>query len=106
MAVCADCDQEMLEVPGCTGTKRLAIKLGLGVYQMFERIPFQDPQDPFRVPNERCHDCNVERGEVHHRMCDAETCPRCRDQLISCECEAPAARKLTESQWKELLNHE
>lgn len=102
MATCLDCDQEMLAVAGCTGTAALRMKLGLGLYEMFQRIPFQGPQDVFRVPDERCHDCNAERGEIHHRKCDAETCPRCLGQLISCECEAPPEFKLTENEWKEL----
>jgi hypothetical protein len=96
----------MLVAPGCTGAFELPINLGPGVFETFKRIPFQGPQDAFRVPDERCHDCNVERGEIHHRRCDAETCPRCGGQLISCDCEAPAEHKLTESQWKELMDNE
>ncbi len=104
MAVCGHCDREMLEASGCT---KAVVPLRIGVeVRDYERIRFQDSQDPFRVPDERCHDCNAERGELHHRRCDVETCPRCKGQLISCDCVAPADHKLTESQWKELMDHE
>lgn len=102
MAVCKDCNGEMLEVAGCEGTQRLRMKLGNGVSQVYERIPYQGTRDAFRVPNERCHDCGVERGRMHHRKCDMETCPRCLGQLISCECEAPAPFKLGDAEWEQL----
>ena len=34
----------------------------------------------------RCHDCGVPYGYIHHIGCDCEMCPKCGDQLISCEC--------------------
>lgn len=34
-----------------------------------------------------CHDCAVVRGQLHVPGCDAEQCPRCEGQLISCPCE-------------------
>ena len=42
-----------------------------------------------RIPNdtERCHDCGAGYGEIHHWGCDAERCPVCGLQLISCDCE-------------------
>ncbi|MGH8919215.1 MAG: hypothetical protein ACRD0H_12960, partial [Actinomycetes bacterium] len=33
-----------------------------------------------------CGDCNVLPGAVHHHGCDAERCPACRRQSISCGC--------------------
>ncbi len=33
-----------------------------------------------------CHDCGVIKGQVHLLDCDMERCPRCKEQLISCEC--------------------
>lgn len=35
--------------------------------------------------SEKCHDCQVERGELHEKGCDVEQCPECRTQLISCD---------------------
>lgn len=39
--------------------------------------------------NERCHDCGIlnKPGNVHHVNCDMERCPKCGDQLISCDCD-------------------
>lgn len=34
-----------------------------------------------------CHDCAVVQGQLHVPGCDAEECPRCHGQLISCPCE-------------------
>ena len=39
------------------------------------------------IEGERCHDCNAKVGEYHHPGCDAEACPVCGEQLISCVCE-------------------
>jgi hypothetical protein len=33
-----------------------------------------------------CHDCGCKHGELHTRGCDAERCPFCHGQLISCSC--------------------
>jgi len=32
----------------------------------------------------RCHDCNVEEGQLHLEGCDNERCPICKRQLLSC----------------------
>ena len=40
----------------------------------------------FNEPNGRCHDCNIKHGGKHHPGCDAERCPKCGGQLISCGC--------------------
>lgn len=34
----------------------------------------------------RCHDCGVVDGGIHHPGCDAEECPKCGGQIISCDC--------------------
>lgn len=33
-----------------------------------------------------CHDCNVKEGELHQMGCDMEICPKCKGQLLSCDC--------------------
>lgn len=37
---------------------------------------------------EICHSCNIlnKEGNYHHFGCDMEKCPRCKKQLISCNC--------------------
>lgn len=37
-------------------------------------------------PNCTCHDCGCAVGEQHTLRCDAERCPACGGQLISCDC--------------------
>jgi hypothetical protein len=33
-----------------------------------------------------CNDCNAPEDGYHHPGCDMERCPRCRGQLITCDC--------------------
>ena len=35
---------------------------------------------------ERCHSCGARVGYSHHLYCDVEACPRCRGQLLFCDC--------------------
>lgn len=65
MAKCRYCHQEMKDGVGCTA--------GLG------RLPNDD--------DEPCHDCACPPGTLHHPGCDAERCPDCGGQAISCGCE-------------------
>lgn len=41
--------------------------------------------------NTRCHDCGIlnKPGNYHHIGCDVERCPKCKGQLISCDCDFP-----------------
>jgi len=41
---------------------------------------------PFDQMTERCGDCGVPKGAVHHHGCDLEQCPCCRGQLLLCGC--------------------
>ena len=46
-----------------------------------------DNHDPDATyESRRCHDCNVMPGGYHHPGCDAERCPACKGQIISCNC--------------------
>lgn len=36
--------------------------------------------------NATCHDCGCGVGELHHLNCDAQRCPACGLQFISCDC--------------------
>jgi hypothetical protein len=36
--------------------------------------------------NERCYDCGIRFGGIHHYGCHVEQCPECLDRLITCHC--------------------
>ena len=36
--------------------------------------------------NETCHDCGCKVKECHSLHCDAQRCPACGGQFISCDC--------------------
>lgn len=74
MATCNDCKREMLVASTC-----------LTVPMVIERQPYNRRRYP-KAARARCYDCGVEPGGVHHFGCDEERCPRCRHQLIMCEC--------------------
>lgn len=83
MAVCALCERDMLKTDSCVETP---IKIDS---REFAPIPFGDTRD--LIPNDakgggRCHDCNVADGGFHHVHCDAEACPNCGGQYLSCDC--------------------
>ena len=82
-AVCSDCGKEMAPGNGCTCS---SIMLGGKTY---ERIKVGDERDfePNMSAGEVCHDCNAGVGQYHHSGCDAERCPACGGQLITCDCE-------------------
>lgn len=81
-AVCSDCGKEMSPGTGCGCSH---IMLGGKDY---ERIKAGDDLDfdPNMEVGDVCHDCNAGLGQYHHSGCDAERCPVCSGQLISCDC--------------------
>lgn len=54
----------------------------------YRRIPNGDPSD-LLAGNEvlPCHDCAALPGQLHAFGCDAERCPTCQGQLLTCDCE-------------------
>lgn len=50
---------------------------------MTDRIPYGE-ETHIDWELDQCHDCGVERGELHRVGCDAEQCPVCGTQLIAC----------------------
>ena len=74
---CQDCGQEMNEARSCTFRN---IKIDGEIYKR--------DTDYYDV-NDRCHDCNIVNGNgnIHHFGCDIERCPKCGEQIISCDCD-------------------
>lgn len=78
MATCNDCGQEMLTAKSCTYTH---VKIG---DRWYKRVT------DYHDINQRCHDCGIVNGKVHHFGCDMERCPMCRGQLFCCDCDIKA----------------
>ena len=84
MAKCEYCEEEMLKSDGC-----LTTQLTMNDGKDYDRIAVGDEYDMFYgIEDEtfRCHDCNALNGHFHYAGCDCEICPKCHEQLISCEC--------------------
>ena len=61
------------KVTEAQGLKR--IKIGNKIYK---RVPCGSHQ---------CGDCAVIHGQLHVPGCDMERCPKCRGQILSCDCD-------------------
>lgn len=79
MAICQACHLEMLSADDCPANRFLKYDDG-GVLPS-STYHFDDPYG-------RCSDCGIKHGNYHHPHCDIEQCPRCKDQLLSCDCMA------------------
>jgi hypothetical protein len=55
-----------------------------------------------RRSKQRCGDCNVLPGRIHHHGCDLEDCPACGGQSISCGCVWAGEEHLTEDWLEEM----
>jgi len=55
--------------------------------EQFDRVPYHPDYGP---QDQRCHDCNILRGGLHHPGCDMERCPGCHGQAIACDCDEPS----------------
>jgi len=81
MTVCKLCNREMHTAQGCV---KVLFKYKDG--KTLDPIKFGHPGDLMYTDTKQCHDCNCKVGHYHHSGCDAEACPRCRGQAISCDC--------------------
>lgn len=78
MAICAFCKKEMSD-DNTESCDKLTICFADGPNMVPSTFHFNEP-------NGRCHDCNIKHGGYHHPGCDVERCPRCNNQLITCNC--------------------
>ena len=53
--------------------------------QKFERVRYGAETNGWDAAKP-CHDCAVVKGQLHVLSCDAEQCPKCREQCLSCDC--------------------
>jgi len=76
MVKCRDCGREMMSARGCNCGK---IVINGQLYQRDTK---------YSDVNKRCHDCGrINKPRYfHHFGCDIERCPRCKRQLIACNC--------------------
>ncbi|KKL97001.1 hypothetical protein LCGC14_1838840 [marine sediment metagenome] len=82
MATCEHCKEDMLKVRSCPTNHHLVDDQGT----IWETIPFILFREREGRLSNGCHDCNVQIGARHHHNCDMERCPKCGNQLISCDC--------------------
>jgi len=84
-AICTDCGKGMLSAKGCNHTHFLYPDGTL-----LPRHPVGTGRDhgvaKSRPRKDRCTDCGAIPGTYHHGGCDAEKCPRCGHQVLSCHC--------------------
>jgi hypothetical protein len=79
VTICGYCNKDMSEVSSC---REVAITINKEIYKP---VPYGQ-ETRINWESERCHDCSIKRGGLHHPGCDVEECPVCHGQLISCGC--------------------
>lgn len=78
MAECQWCFQEMMVSCSCHENNVVEFPNG----EVLPSVPYHNSYGE----SSPCHDCNAPEGGFHHPGCDAERCPICQGQLISCGC--------------------
>ena len=92
---CKICGRDMNKDNGCSLSSLYINKI------KYTRIKVGDPDDLRSIPKgKRCPDCGAKYGYYHHYCCDGETCPKCHQQLLSCECEDVDMKN-----WTEILDY-
>jgi hypothetical protein len=76
-ATCSACHREKLVATSCTVAEVILANGGV-----LPRVRFS-PRDG-ASPDDRCADCHVGPGGLHHLGCDLELCPSCGQQASFC----------------------
>jgi len=76
----------MLEADSCTGNTLSSDGLDYARVRFGSEAQWSDPQWKALgiEQGDRCGDCGVSVGGLHHLDCDMEECPKCKGQLIEC----------------------
>jgi hypothetical protein len=93
-AICAACNQQMLDGGSCTLTK---VSIDDRLYSRFTKDSGEEddcwiavggvaPSVVHETRTPLCDDCGIRTGGYHHPDCDMERCPKCGRQQISCGC--------------------
>ncbi len=81
VAICIYCGNDMIYGTSCTEASIRIGGLDYPPVRCGEETGYR-----FAEVTERCGDCGVPKGAVHHHGCDLEQCPACEAQLLSCGC--------------------
>ena len=80
--LCEYCQRDVSQHAGCA---MATYRLGGGT--IYERIRYGEEYGDWVVaPDLPCYGCGCPPGTWHHAGCDAEICPRCGGQAVSCPC--------------------
>jgi hypothetical protein len=55
--------------------------------KLFPRVPYGEEGEDWGAGSHPCGDCAVAKGQLHFPDCDAERCPACDGQAMSCDCD-------------------
>ncbi|HYC83023.1 MAG TPA: hypothetical protein VEB60_00535 [Candidatus Paceibacterota bacterium] len=85
MARCEQCLQQFHQADACTW-QHVEIEGQVygreGTYAFGKRF-----EQAVNADKDRCDDCGVLAGSVHHFGCTLERCPRCGEALATCACD-------------------
>jgi hypothetical protein len=86
------CDSERVVERGDGATRP---PIPYGGESRWEEGDFEPPSG-----DDRCHDCGVLAGALHHPGCDMEECPFCGGQYLACACSTNEnSRRLVSEDW-------